>query len=575
MPYHIASSGDKFDVIDESGKVIGSHPTRKQAIEQQRALYANVSDAEKATAEINDLPDSAFLHIEAGGDKDRDGKTTPRSLRHLPYKTEDGSVDLPKLRNALSRLGQSNTGDSGGDRWMTEELRKSLQAKAEKVLKDNTDVTGAKEVGEPTGAMLHGPGSLLGVDGMGDGKAKKQKKAQEWLDKIFGKSDKEGKRNAATDQEHLNQAHDHLVAAGAICPMVYKESSGKYRWVLLSTNSYSDRDGEIVSQAAQEADVARMKETGNYGPLRLWHLGYPNIETKEAGPGVDIGDCDYAEMFGRVRVESGTFRNDRVAAAIKERPDQWAASIGFLHPVNQPDREGVYTDSWTFERSLLPVSRASNYLAPLAAILKENSMATKEEKIKGLGEMLKDPEAAGVVLKMVEDTESTAVALGLRLKEMGDKKNKPAEGSAEEEADEPETEAEAEGDKPSKEKKKETDQPPAPDYVAMAKELDPLMAAAIDERVSAAMTARTEKEAALSTQITALEARVKEQADALAELKDNAPRAIARGFRPSEAAGNIVNNERTKEISAGLAKGGNAGLDGIINMVLGAPPSAQ
>jgi len=59
-------------------------------------------------AYINDLPDSAFAYIEKGGKKDETGKTTPRSLRHLPYKGKDGKVDLPHLRNALSRLPQTD-----------------------------------------------------------------------------------------------------------------------------------------------------------------------------------------------------------------------------------------------------------------------------------------------------------------------------------------------------------------------------------------------------------------------------------------------------------------------------------
>lgn len=62
------------------------------------------------TSSVNDLPDSCFLFIEDGGSKDKEGKTEPRSLRHLPYKSADGSVDLPHLRNALSRLGQAATG---------------------------------------------------------------------------------------------------------------------------------------------------------------------------------------------------------------------------------------------------------------------------------------------------------------------------------------------------------------------------------------------------------------------------------------------------------------------------------
>lgn len=94
--------------------------------------------AQWTTAYINNLPDSAFLHVESGGDKDEDGKTTPRSLRHLPYRNAEGAVDLPHLRNALSRLGQSDTGDTGGESWLTEDLRKRLVAKAQKLLEQNS-----------------------------------------------------------------------------------------------------------------------------------------------------------------------------------------------------------------------------------------------------------------------------------------------------------------------------------------------------------------------------------------------------------------------------------------------------
>lgn len=61
-----------------------------------------------STAYINDLPDASFLIVEGGGSKDAEGKTTPRSLRHFPYRDADGKVDLPHLRNALARIPQSN-----------------------------------------------------------------------------------------------------------------------------------------------------------------------------------------------------------------------------------------------------------------------------------------------------------------------------------------------------------------------------------------------------------------------------------------------------------------------------------
>lgn len=84
-------------------------------------------------AYINNLPDSAFLYIEPGGKKDSEGKTVPRSLRHLPVKDKTGKVDPPHARNAASRLGQSDTGKD----WLSEDLRKRLLSKVESILKSS------------------------------------------------------------------------------------------------------------------------------------------------------------------------------------------------------------------------------------------------------------------------------------------------------------------------------------------------------------------------------------------------------------------------------------------------------
>lgn len=57
---------------------------------------------------VNNLPDESFAYVEAGGQKDGQGKTVPRSLRHLEYKDESGKVDASHLRNALARLPQTD-----------------------------------------------------------------------------------------------------------------------------------------------------------------------------------------------------------------------------------------------------------------------------------------------------------------------------------------------------------------------------------------------------------------------------------------------------------------------------------
>jgi len=68
-----------------------------------------LKEAEWDTEYINNFPDSSFAFIESGGEKDEDGKTKPRSLRHLPFKNAQGNVDHDHLVNALARLPQTSS----------------------------------------------------------------------------------------------------------------------------------------------------------------------------------------------------------------------------------------------------------------------------------------------------------------------------------------------------------------------------------------------------------------------------------------------------------------------------------
>ena len=47
MPYKISQKGKTFFVEKESGRVIGTHPTKSKAMAQMKALYANASPEEK------------------------------------------------------------------------------------------------------------------------------------------------------------------------------------------------------------------------------------------------------------------------------------------------------------------------------------------------------------------------------------------------------------------------------------------------------------------------------------------------------------------------------------------------
>lgn len=110
------------------------------------SMYSAETDGEEraqwTTAYIDDLPDSAFLHIEDGGKKDGEGKTTPRSLRHFPYKDASGNVDMPHLRNALARIPQSNLPAS---------VKEQVTAKAQRILQNHR-----ASDSEPSGATTRG-----------------------------------------------------------------------------------------------------------------------------------------------------------------------------------------------------------------------------------------------------------------------------------------------------------------------------------------------------------------------------------------------------------------------------------
>lgn len=47
MPYNVQQRGSSYVVVDDNGKIVGTHESKQEAINQQRALYANVPDAKE------------------------------------------------------------------------------------------------------------------------------------------------------------------------------------------------------------------------------------------------------------------------------------------------------------------------------------------------------------------------------------------------------------------------------------------------------------------------------------------------------------------------------------------------
>ncbi len=117
-------------------------------------LATNTTKAVWTTAFINNLPDAAFAIILPGGKKDKEGKTVPRSLRMLPHHnanvkspTDNTTVDLSHLRNALARLPQSNMNSN-----QKKKAQSHLNSHAKELLNKTNKLCGdktRKALGEP------------------------------------------------------------------------------------------------------------------------------------------------------------------------------------------------------------------------------------------------------------------------------------------------------------------------------------------------------------------------------------------------------------------------------------------
>jgi DNA adenine methylase len=105
-------------------------PSVAEALRRAAEPLHELAKSQWSRAYINDLPDSAFLYVEPGGEKDDQGKTVPRSLRHFPVRNHLGELDVPHLRNALARLPQSTAPG------LTDARRRELESEARRLLEE-------------------------------------------------------------------------------------------------------------------------------------------------------------------------------------------------------------------------------------------------------------------------------------------------------------------------------------------------------------------------------------------------------------------------------------------------------
>jgi len=146
-----ASSVEIWESIARQLKEAKSPPTDSNPKpEEEKTKLGELREAEWTAEYVNNLDDDCFAYIEPGGEKDEQGKTTPRSLRHFPYKDAQGNLSADHVRNGLARLGQE-LGD-----WATADAKAQIKKKlcaAAKELEIESEVCELEECKETIEAL--------------------------------------------------------------------------------------------------------------------------------------------------------------------------------------------------------------------------------------------------------------------------------------------------------------------------------------------------------------------------------------------------------------------------------------
>ncbi len=223
----------------------------------------------------------------------------------------------------------------------------------------------------------------------------------------------------------------------------YKDSDGQWRWMIINTNKFEDREGEIFSEKSHKEYIAYVEKTGDWPDVWLWHT-----------PGTRVGQASMVDYVDGFVVHSGVYDEgmEDVAESLSKMQHKLGVSHGYEYLLGD-EEDKIYDHYRTFELTICPASRAANiWGTEFATFNKEVTMGFSEEKrgffVEALGEervaaleerlpaLAKELEREGVSFKaMLDDLLPESVKEEEKKAEEGDGEaggEKPKEGEGEE-----------------------------------------------------------------------------------------------------------------------------------------------
>lgn len=299
MPFSIRKSGNEYCVVNsDTGDKKGCHPTKAKAVQQLKALYANVPEAGKK--DFNgwvyeyqiDQADAEYDPI--GG---MTGGEACANCRHF-----DSPNGCLIVRGDISPVGHSRF-------WEAIPVYTPEPMPVE--------ITNWAEQGQ-SGSNPE----ILAV-------------ARKWWDSLWNDNKPARVGNEAADK--LKPIY------------LTKDIDGRMQAHMLMSNNFEDRTGQTVPEAVHQETINWIRRTGLYPEFQVWHMG-----TKSRW-----GQADHIDRIGNFTLVSGPVDpgKELLAEAFAKDPNT-GVSNGY-YAIYTPDRKD-FLAWYPFEASALPLSHTAN-----------------------------------------------------------------------------------------------------------------------------------------------------------------------------------------------------------------------
>ena len=201
--------------------------------------------------------------------------------------------------------------------------------------------------------------------------------------------------------------------------MAYKTANGELWHLQISTNSFEDRHGEIITSEALERYVKAADLTGKRGMFNFWHIPNTDFARKEFQMVVRKGTAAFL-------IEAGPYLDTpfgREAKAFFEQhpnghpviaPEGWGSSPEFYFAEKARTSEGNFEEVWIVRSSTLPRFKAAN-IYTIAIQEAHMPLQIDDEKREGFKALF--PKSADGILALVEGTADELTGAGKRSKE--------------------------------------------------------------------------------------------------------------------------------------------------------------